>query len=372
MTRRHEALGLAPGLSAGLALAVATLVLAGWRTFAFGHSPASGIEAVGGERLRWVREDLGPLGVTGDLDRADVVVVGDSRVAHGVHLSITGSLGLGEVALVWLSSATLESLLEPLLALEPPRDLVVSLAPLGLVGYPQNLAIAETLRAPSIAADPSAPPRAVREWAQRERVHLEGAGFAPDFAARTVAWWLDNHRLARRAWQREQRWLDTAGFDERLGHRVDRARAMLFDPLEPQVWQRAWFKAVNVRGSDAAYRRIVAESRNDERARGAEHVAALLAAFQARGWRVACVRLPIDPGLRTLEDSTGCAEVLAALPRDLGLPYRDFGAWPDATTDGSHLHWRAADRLTRELAAWLRDDLGWGAAQRKRELRPLD
>ncbi len=50
----------------------------------------------------------------------------------------------------------------------------------------------------------------------------------------------------------------------------------------------------------------------------------------------------------------------AVLPRGLGLPYRDFGGWLDATTDGSHLHWRAADRLTRELAAWLRADLGWG------------
>jgi len=364
MTRRKSAHRFA----VATALVVAAFALAGWRVFGFARWPASGIEALEGERLRWVSKDLGPLGVTGDLDTADVVVVGDSRVAHAVHLSITGSLGIGEVALVWLSSATLASLLEPLLALDPPRSVVVALAPLGLVGYPQNLAIAETLRAPSVAADPTAPPRVVREWAEREQVHLESAGFDAAYAAGTVAWWLDNHRRTRRAWQQQQRWLDTAGFDARLGHRVDRVRSILLDPLEPQLWQRAWRKAVNVRGSDATYRGIVAESRTDERTRGAARVAALLAAFQARGWRVACVRLPIDPGLRALEDSTGSAQVLEALPQGLGLPYRDFGGWPDATTDGSHLHWRAADRLTRELAAWLREDLGWGvgAAQASR------
>lgn len=350
-----------PGIATAVAVAVATLAVAGWRALVFGRSPAAGIENVAGERLRWVSADLGPLGVSGDLDLADVVVVGDSRVAHGVHLSIVGSLGLGDVALVWLSSATLESLLEPLLALEPPRAVVVSLSPLGLVGYPQNLAIAETLRAPSIAADPTAPPRAVREWAQRERAHLESAGFAPDYAARTVAWWMDNHRRARRAWRNEQRWLDTAAIDDRIGHRVDRWRSMWIDPLEPEIWQRRWLDTVNVHGSHPAYRGIVAESRKAERDLGAERVSALLARFVERGWRVACVRLPIDPGLRELEDSTGAAPLLEALPRELGLPYRDFGAWADATTDGSHLHWRAADRLTRELAAWLRDALGWGS-----------
>jgi len=366
MTRRRRAPGNASGIASVTALAVAALALTAWRAFVFGRSPASGIEAIAGEGLRWVSDDLGPLGVTGDLDEAEVIVVGDSRVAHGVHLSITSSLGLGDVALVWLSSAKLESLLEPLLALEPPRAVVVTLGPLGLVGYPQNLAIAETVRSPSVAADPTAPPRAVRAWAERERAHLERAGFAPDYAARTVAWWVDGHRLARRTWQREQRWFDTAGFDDRLGHRVDRARAMLFDPVEPQIWHRTWQREVDPRGSDPPYRGIVAASRNDERARGAVRVAELLAQFHARGWRVACVRLPIDPGLRELEDSTGCAAVLQELTQDLALPYRDFGAWPDATTDGSHLNWRAADRLTRELAAWLRDELGWGGERAAR------
>lgn len=337
-----------------LTLLTACAGLAAWRAAGVVPRPTSGIESLSGERILWVEAGLGPVGVAGDLARADVLIVGDSRVAHAVHLSVFDGLGAGRGALVWLSSARLEQLLAPLVALEPPRTLVVSLAPLGLVGYPQNLAIAETLRAPHPAADPSAPPHAVRAWGLTERAHLVAKGFDEAFAERTIAWWHASHRLARRAWLAEQRWFDTQGFDARFAHRVDRARSLALTPIEPLLWQGAWVPSATPRASDRTYRGIVAAERNAERARGAAEVTELLRTLRERGWDVLCVRLPIDPGLREIEDSTGAAEVLAAIPRELGLPLRDFGAWDGATTDGSHLHWAAADRLTRELAEWLR------------------
>ena len=337
------------------AILTAALGVAGWRCVDPVPRPTAGIESISGERIQWIDPELSPVGVAGQLATAEILIVGDSRVAHAVHLSAIERLGVGAVALVWLSSARLDQLLAPLVTLEPPRTVVACLAPLGLVGYPQNLAIAETLRAPHPAADPTAPPHVVRAWAKTERAHLISTGFDEAFADRTLAWWQASHQLARRVWLGEQRYFDTRAFDVKLAHRVDRARCIALKPIEPQTWQFAWYQVARPHGSDRTYTNIVAPERTAERAAGAARVTALMRALLERGFDVRCVRLPIEPGLRAIEDSTGAAEVLAAIPEELGIPYRDFGAWEGATTDGSHLHWLAADRLTRELAEWLRE-----------------
>ncbi len=338
-----------------LAILTATLGVTGWRIVEPVPRPTAGIESVSGERIQWIDAELSPVGVAGDLDSADILILGDSRVAHAVHLSAIERLGIGDVALVWLSSARLDQLLAPLVALKPPRTVVACLAPLGLVGYPQNVAIAETLRAPHPAADPAAPPHLVRAWAKTERAHLISVGFDEAFADRTIAWWRSSHQLARRVWLGEQRRFDTRAFDAKLAHRVDRARSIALTPIEPQIWHSAWYQVARPNASDRTYTNIVAPQREAERAAGAARITALMKELLERGFDVRCVRLPIEPGLRAIEDSTGAAEVLAAIPEELGIPYRDFGAWADATTDGSHLHWVAADRLTRELAQWLRE-----------------
>lgn len=342
-------------------LVVTGLGLWAWHAACAGRWPSAGIESPEGERMLWVEGAETPIGVSGDLARADVLVVGDSRVGHDVHLAIASSLGVGKVALVWLHGTRLAPLLEPLLSLEPPRSVVVSLTPLGLVGYPQNPSIAETLRHRCPASDPASTPRAVQQWAIAEQAHLEGLGFDAKLAAQTVRWWTDIHRRTRSEWRRARRWVDTEGIDLRLAHRVDRWRSILLDPIEPMGWHRAWRKDVRPRASDAVYRAMVAPAQANALQVGAQRVRELLGALQARGWRVACTRLPLDPGLREVEDATGCGALLASIAADAGVPYMDFGGWPNSTMDGSHLHWRGGDRLTRALVAWLREDLGWRA-----------
>jgi len=347
------------GWATAAALAVCAGSLTAWSALGLSGWPASGLEALHGDRLLWLDPALPPIAVAGDLDTADVLVLGDSRAAHAVHLSITDSLGLGEFAIVWLASARLQDLLAPLRVLERPRDLVLALAPVGLITLQRDLAIGETLRVANPAADPASPPRLAEEWASAELQHLIGKGFAPIHAERAVEWWMTNYRLRHRKWLAQQKLLDTHGIDLWLGHRVDRSRAIQFEPIEPKTWHTAWRHRVDPRAADRNYRLVADPERADERVRSAADVAALLRDLEARGWRIACVRLPIDPELRRIEDKTGCAELFEGIAREGPRPYRDFGAWDDATFDGSHLNWPAADRLTRELGRWLREDLQW-------------
>lgn len=347
------------GLPTTLATLVLACALAGWDRATEGTWPTAGLESVSGERLLWVGPGLGPVGACGDLESSDVIVLGDSRVGHAVHLSIAGSLGLGRVATVWGGGAKTEHLLRALDGLEP-RGLVVALSVLGLIGW-QNAPVFESLREHNPAFEPANPPRVVRAWARAERAHLLQKGFAEPVVEGALAWWMEAHRAARAQHLRSERLLDTDTIDATLAHRVDRWRSLVTQPIEPAEWQSAWFAPAAPRASDAVYRGLTAPDKADERADGAERVRRRLAELRDRGWRIACVRLPCDPGLRAIEDSSGTGAIVSGIVEGLGLPWHDFGAWPDAAGDGSHLHWRAADRATRELARWLREDLGWRA-----------
>lgn len=351
------------GRVSALALAVCAGSLTAWSALGLSGWPASGLEAIHGDRLLWLDPAFPPIAVAGDLDTADVIVAGDSRAAHAVHLSITDSLGLGEFAIVWLASARLQDLLAPLRVLPSPCDLVVALTPVGLIHLQRDLAIGETLRVANPAADPASPPRLAEAWARGELQHLLDKGFDRGHAERTIAWWMTNYHLRHRKWLARDELIDTHGIDLWLGHRVDRARAITFDPVEPKNWHTAWRNRVNPRASDRNYRLVAAPERADERARGATELAGMLSELETLGWRIACVRLPIDPELRRIEDESGCIELFEGITRHGALPFRDFGGWDDATFDGSHLHWRAADRLTRELGRWLREDLHWSRAR---------
>lgn len=347
------------GLPTALAALVSAGVLAAWDRATQDTWPTAGLESVNGERLVWIGAGLGPVGACGDLESSDVIVVGDSRVGHAVHLSIASSLGLGRVATLWGGGAKTEHLLRALDELEP-RGLVVALSALGLIGW-QNLSVSESLRERNPAFEPENPPRVVRAWARTERAHLQQRGISEPVAKAALAWWIEAHRAARAQHLGSERLVDTDTIDATLGHRVDRWRTLVTQPIEPVEWGQAWFALPTPRASDAVYRRYSAPEKAAERALEAERLVSRLVELRERGWRIACVRLPSDPGLREIEDASGTGALVSGIAEGLGLPLLDFGAWPDAAGDGSHLHWRAADRATRELARWLREELGWRA-----------
>ena len=347
------------GLPTTIAVLVSVCSLAAWDRATESTWPTGGLESVSDERVYWIGAGIGPVGACGDVEASDVIVVGDSRVGHAIHLSIASSLGIGRVATLWGSGAKTEHLLRALDELEP-RRLVVALSALGLAGL-KNQPIIESLRERNPALNPQNSPRVVRDWSRTEHAHLLQKGFSEPVARASLDWWIDMHRAARAQLLRSQRLIETDTIDALLAHRVDRWRALVTQPIEPTEWRSAWFARATPRASDPAYRAITVPEKAAERTHEAELLGRRLVELRERGWRIACIRLPIDPGLRAIEDSGDTGALLSGIAGDLGLPLFDFGAWPDAASDGSHLHWRAADRVTRELARWLREDLGWSA-----------
>jgi len=351
-------------LASGLAALVASVALAVWDLALEGASPTSGVPSVEGERFTWIGPGVGPIGIDGDLQRSDVIAVGDSRLGYALHGSLAPSLDLGRFALIWGSGAKTIDALRPLGPI-PPRSLVVSLSPLGLVGH-QDARFSRLLRERHPAFDPLAPPRVVRAWSLREVQNLVAEGVPEPAARGAVEWWVDHHRMARDAHTRAARLVDTEGIDRRLAHHLDRWRVLHVQPVEPAEWHTAWLAPARLHENDDLYRGATAPERAVERASAALELAVTLRALRAAGWRVACVRWPIEPGLRQIEDASGTGALLLGITDEVGLPYLDLGAWADSTYDGSHLHWRGGDRATRALGRWLRDDLGWERVVRPR------
>lgn len=342
-----------PGVSSAVAALVCALALVAWQRAPRERWPTSGLEAVVGERLLWIGPGIGACWCTFGIERADVVIVGDSRVPHAVHQSIASSLGIGSVAIAWGHGARTVDLLQPLLADPAPRTVVLALTPLGLVGRP-NPPIVESLRELHPACDPESPPYLVERWVESELPHLLEAGFDPEYAAATMDWWTAQHRRSRAAWLRSRRVFDTAGLDLWLGHMADRTRSLWLDPIEPFEWQGGWGSVPDPHLSERPYEQDLSPRRAKARHAGAVALIRAIRELQVRGWRVLAVRLPVEPGMRAIEDDAGGGAELDAICDATGVPYLDFGAQAGVTLDGSHLNWRAADETTRRLAAWIR------------------
>lgn len=345
-----------------VALAVAAVAVLAWRTATASRLPVAGLTNQGAERAVWVGPGIGPLAAVGDLEAAEVVFVGDSRVGHAVHLAAAADAGLERAAVLFGFGVRAEDALCALAALEGPRSVVVGVSPLGLVGH-TNRAVAETLREHHPAFDAERPPHEVRGWAKAERGHLVARGFTLGEADQTLAWWREAHARARADLLRRARVFDTSGFDSRLAELVDRTRSLALNPLEPTEWHRGWWDPARPHASDGFYRAVLTPAGAPEREAAAVRLAAALRALADAGWRVATVRLPLEPGLRGVEDEAGLATLLAGVAERASLPYLDLGSEAGCSSDGQHLHWPAADRATRALVRWLRDDLGWDLAR---------
>ncbi|MEZ6014652.1 MAG: hypothetical protein R3F49_06040 [Planctomycetota bacterium] len=340
-----------------VALIVAAGALAAWQHTLGGTVAPHGLEPFQGEQMIWVGPGIGPVGVGGDIAASDILVVGDSRVGHGFHLSIANRFGLGRFGTIWGGGTETAFALLPLMDM-PPRAVVVCLSPLGLIG-PQNDKFKTLLREPHPGYDATASPRAVREWAAREVQVLTAEGLSEAEAGAAIDWWVKRQRLARHRWLAEQRWFDTVALDKTWSYELDRWRALRLQTIEPTAWQQAWFKRPNFNVSSAVYRQATNASKAEVQRAAAKSIVGRLGELKARGWKIACVRLPVEPVLRKIEDESGTGALLASIPAMTALPYLDLGSWDGATLDGSHLAWPGADRATRAILRWLRDDLGW-------------
>ncbi|MCA9001187.1 MAG: hypothetical protein KDB61_04635 [Planctomycetes bacterium] len=334
------------------ALLVCACVLLAWSTSNSFARPTKRFDHKSPERFWWMTERMGPAWADERLHDADVIFVGDSRIKSGLDLPLIRSLGLPKASKIWGGGANTATILRPLLEWERPRALVLAMTPLGFKGN-LNKHVGETLRVAHPATDPNAKPWQIRQWGKEEREHLVQAGFEPVVADFTIQWWNNKYREVRRDHLDSQRWLNTAGIDDALNGFFDRYRSLYLRPIEPIEWEQSWFRIEKPERSDEMYAGVLSKPNLADMEAGAQDLEQTLRALRDRGWRIAIVRMPIEPNLREIEDQSHAAPIYDRLVQELNLPLKDFGAWPGATWDGSHLHLEGADRATHEIAEWV-------------------
>ncbi|MDF1838467.1 MAG: hypothetical protein P1V35_11415, partial [Planctomycetota bacterium] len=335
-----------------VALLTCALALAVWKAAnGYAQAPARFDHKVP-ERIWWMGAKLGPSWKGADLESADLIFAGDSRIKAGIDLPLARSEGLPSVSRIWCGGGNTSDLLKPLLEWEEPRSLVVSLTPLGFAGLP-NRHVGETLRALNPACDPNVAPWQVERWTIGEKAHLIEAGFDPMVAEGTMRWWMKKYQAMRSDHKSTKRWINTPRIDQGLNGYVDRLRSLWLYPMEPSTWNRSWWRKENSGGSNHRYTQSLSP-RNQERIdQGYQDLKQVILELKDKGWRVAAIRMPIAPTLHAVEENSAAANRVDQLVAELEIPYKDFGTWPGATIDGSHLNMAAAARVTTEIAAWV-------------------
>jgi hypothetical protein len=239
-------------------------------------------------------------------DRADaLLVVGDSRASSNLSLRVLSRETGLPAAVLWNGFAQFDLLLRGVRQLAP-RRLLVSLTPVALYAPPM---------------------RRMRTLLERER--------------------------AKTPMQR---------IDERLDDDLDAWRGALLRPVDLSLY-RTWtaLEGIEPERQVGMYADLLAVDQ-DARAARWEELRAGLAALQADGWSVACVRLPTQPALECIEDERYDPARWRVLCADLGAPLLDLSGGDWRTSDGSHLLGKDAEEVTLRVAAWLRW-IGWCAPQ---------
>ena len=342
-----------PGLASLIGLITCVLTLFAWRIGNSSALPSGRFDHTEHQRNWWIGSKLGPAWQSASAQSAEFIFAGDSRVKSGIDLPLIESFGIRSAAKIWRAGGRTADLLRPLLDWERPRALVVSLTPLGFVGLP-NKVVAETLRAPHLACDPTVSPWRVALWAETEQVHLVEQGFEPLLAEKTMEWWIGRHHGMRVDYRADQRLVNTLRIDQDLNAFVDMHRSLWLHPIEPSTWAKAWWRKDKHGKSDSLYKSALTAGKKAALEEGYQDLEKVLGGLLERGWRIAAVRMPLEPGLRKVEDDCVAGGWLDQLVEDLEIPYRDMGTWPNATLDGSHLHMDGAAKASEEVALWLK------------------
>jgi lysophospholipase L1-like esterase len=166
---------------------------------------------------------------------------------------------------------------------------------------------------------------------------------------------LRKHKEIRWDYLANQRWINTPSIDVAVNGYVDRYRSLYLRPIEPIDWIHSWYRIEQPERSNEMYAGVLSRPNLEDMEAGAKDLEQTIQGLIERGWRIAIVRMPIAPTLREVEDKSRAAPIYDRLVQDLNLPFKDFGAWPNSTWDGSHLHMEGAARATHELADWVHE-----------------
>ncbi len=341
----------------GLALFVFALAVGTWRQLTEDFSGRfSGMQQTEGA-THWVAPGVVPFTVEGDLERAQTLVLGDSRVWRGIVLDQLERSGAGPVAVVWHGGADVRVLLRHIGTLDAtgqaePRRLVVALSARS-VAAKTNLLMLEIARQRAPVFDAwNATDRDVVRWAKSERAHLVEAGFPVELVDAALSALGTAHRT-----EREDLHGTSRSIDRRLGAWLLDARKERVFTFNTAFWTDGWFRTPRPDASNRVYQAMLRPRLAARRAEAREEVVRLLREA-ARSRPVACVRLPVSPELRRVEDSAVPSGWLEGIAAEAGVPYLHGGS-SNASSDGSHLLPPAARTFSAQLGGWLEQLEGW-------------
>ncbi|MEM1448016.1 MAG: hypothetical protein AAF957_00340 [Planctomycetota bacterium] len=342
---------------------LAVLGLAGWQAFAVGRIPEpvmhpNRFDGV----IYWVGPRLGPFYAKQDVDSADLMFVGDSRVYDDIDLDQVRIAGEPGAGLIWGPNADL-SILLPAVERLPMTRMVVALSP-STLGAKTNPVMRASLVEPPPEFDSLSLESALSLWTADERGRLIDEGYSPLV--------VDTHLSRFRKVLRETTLRghgSTRELDRHVRERLNYFRTSNVRTLATRRWHREWFEKVDPDRLVIATRNTLDEITDEQRDRAEATIVASLRDFVGRGIEVHCVRFPVSPTILELEREYVSDERLRAIAEAAGVPFHEFherglakgetlADRPDGfeTRDGSHLTWPASRRFTRLLVETIRGE----------------
>lgn len=283
-----------------LAIGAWSILLASWRLAMGAERPSLGIKNdPAPKRFVDVEGAVAPLYLYGRASADSLLVAGDSRIGSDISIRVLERRGLGPVGTIWNGLAQLEHLLAGVRTL-PPRRLVLCLTPASVYSPPLKH-----------MADILAKERAVRLPQQ---------------------------------------------IDTRLNDDLDVLRQRTFWTLESNPWGGGEAGVrIEPHRHEGIYAALLGESSRPERRKHLDVIHATLREMIDAGWRIACVRLPVMPGIEAIEDEAFPPELFRDMCADIGAPYLDMSGSGGKynTFDGSHLLGADAERASAVIGDWL-------------------
>lgn len=344
-------------------LALVAALVAGWQAFAAPRLPELVYHPARFDgTVHWVAPGVGPFYAHGDVQHADLVVVGDSRAYDDIELETLAGAGLGRVARVWGPNADLADLLPSIRDARPNAVLIV--ASPSLFGADYDPLMTVLLQRPPPELQRLSLENGLRRWKREERLRLLAGGPPLGDPARVyfeqkveglVDVWAK--RLADTV--RRDGW-STKEVDRMLNEWVDRKRALALGTFTTQKWHIQWAEPIDVDKLAPPTTKMLATRNAEQRAATRARFADAVRSLQAAGIQIAAVRAPISPSVLAAEREFVADEALRALFTELDVPYFEHHELDLSLRDGSHLTWRASIEYTHLVADCLRE-LGWTA-----------
>jgi hypothetical protein len=247
------------------------------------------------------------LDLAGDESADALLIAGDSRTVSDISLRSLARAGIEPTCFLWTGFAQLDQLLRAARTL-PQRRMLVCLDPTSVYAPP-------TKRAAAV--------------------------------------------LAR---EREKR--ITARIDERIDDAVDVWRQRNFRTLKPSDLYPDVEKPGDPNRLVGMYAGLLGEEFRAQREEKFDELRRDMRAMRDAGWRIVCVRLPAAPQIETVEEEGFPGARFKSLCDELGFPFLDMSGGDYDTEDGTHAVPREVERVTAQLAVWLRAQLEWNRGAR--------